>query len=52
MTNIIATIAIAIATTVGFPHTIFEDSPYWNCETMGNLICGTDYPELLYGTEG
>jgi hypothetical protein len=28
--------------TVGVPHppAIEEDSPGWNCETMGNKICG------------
>jgi len=23
-------------------QTIQEDDPRWNCETMGNLICGKD----------
>ena len=38
-------------------HPIQEDSPLWNCQTMGNLICGewneqtNTFDLVYYGTE-
>lgn len=45
MRNRITAIAIAIALVLGSSSAmaspiIHEDSPYWDCRTMGNRICG------------
>lgn len=41
ITTVIATAALALSTlTGGFAATVQEDSPEWDCRTMGNQVCG------------
>lgn len=40
--------APAVATTPAPAPIIQEDSPLWNCETMGNLVCGPVTAEVFW----
>ena len=41
ITTILTTILASVAATLGITLTIWEDSPLWDCGTMGNQQCGT-----------
>lgn len=33
-------LTLALPASVGAPQKVYEDSPQWNCHTMGNRVCG------------
>lgn len=36
---------------IAISELVTEDSPFWNCATMGNRVCGTDDGHLVYYNE-
>ena len=39
---LVAVVAIILVLTVNMGQQVQEDSPRWNCETMGNRVCGNE----------
>ena len=55
--RLVVALSVPMETDHHHHHTIQEDSPLWNCQTMGNLICGewneqtNTFDLVYYGTE-